>query len=156
MDLEKAKVYITALFFLFFSSCESEDSCEEDVISYLDAGFYTMNDTVPEPISVDDFSAYGIGRQDSMIYDGANSLSGIELPLSPSSDTTGFVFTTGAVADTINFISSRDLRLISMECGFTTHFNLKDISHTSNKIDSIAINKKTVTTGDEENIQIYL
>ena len=139
-----------------FYSCESEKICELSTVSILNAGFYSVPDSIPEAVSVDDLTVYGIGREDSLIYDQASSVGSFVLPLSPSSDTTGFVFTLGADTDTITFLCSRELHLLSMECGFTTYFYIERIDNTSNVIDSISVVNEKVTTGDDENIQIYL
>lgn len=156
MVFRRIKIVLVACFFILFISCESEDTCEQTVISTLKAGFYSIQDSIPEAISVDNFTAYGIGRSDSLIYDGENSVSSFELPLSPSSDTTGFIFTLDTEIDTIIFIYNREFHLLSMECGFTTYFEIDGIEYTLNAIDSVSIIKKTATTGDDENIQIYI
>ena len=156
MDFRRVGLlYITGFCLLFFS-CESEESCEQSIVSALNAGFYSVPDSIPESISVDNFTVYGIGRADSLIYDQASSVGSFVLPLSPSCDTTGFVFTLGVVTDTVTFLYSRELHLLSMECGFTTYYYIKMTDNTSNVIDSISVVKKNVTTGNDENIQIYL
>jgi len=156
MDFRKVGLlYITGFCLLFFS-CESEESCEQSTVSALNASFYTILDSIPESISVDNFTVYGIGREDSLIYDQASSVGNFILPLSPSYDTTGFVFTLGAEIDTIIFLYSRELHLLSMECGFATYYYIERIDNTSNSIDSISVVNEKVTTGDDENIQIYL
>ena len=148
-------LYITGFCLLFFS-CESEESCEQSTVSVLNAGFYSIPDSIPESTTVDNFTIYGIGREDSLIYDQASSVGSFDLPLSPSSDTTGFVFTLGTETDTIIFLYSREFHLLSMECGFTTYYYIERIDNTLNAIDSISVVNEKVTTGDDENIQIYL
>ena len=113
-------------------------------------------DSIPESIKADNFTVYGIGREDSLIYDQASSVGSFVLPLSPSCDTTGFVLTLGAVTDTIRFLYSRELHLLSMECGFATYYYIERINNTTNTIDSVSVVNEKVTTGDDENIQIYL
>lgn len=148
-------LYITGFCLLFFS-CESEKICEQSTVSKLNAGFYLVQDSIPEAASVDSFTVYGIGRADSLIYDQANSVSSFVLPLSHSVDTTGFVLTLGTETDTITFLYSRELHLLSMECGFATYYYIESIDNTSNVIDSVRVVNEKVTTGDDENIQIYL
>ncbi len=148
-------LYLTG-FCLLSVSCESEKSCEQPTVSMLKAGFYSVQDSIPEAASVDNFTVYGIGRADSLLYDQANSVVNFDLLLSPSGDTTGFVLTLGAKTDTVVFLYSRELHLLSMECGFATYYYIENINNTSNAIDSIKVVNKKVTTGDEENIQIYL
>jgi len=156
MDFRRAGLlYITGLCLMFYS-CESEKICESSTVSILNAGFYSVPDSIPEAVSVDDLTVYGIGREDSLIYDQASSVGSFVLPLSPSCDTTGFVFTLGSDTDTIIFLYSRELHLLLMECGFTTYYYIERIDNTSNVIDSISVVNEKVTTGDDENIQIYL
>ena len=148
-------LYITGFCLLFFS-CESDESCEQSTVSALNAGFYTIVDSIPEAIKADNFTVYGIGREDSLIYDQASSVGSFVLPLSSFCDTTGFVFILGAETDTIRFLYSRELHLLSMECGFATYYYIERIDNTSNTIDSVCVVNEKVTTGDDENIQIYL
>lgn len=156
MDFRRVGLLYVTGFCLLFFSCESEESCEQSTVSALNAGFYSILDSIPESTSVDNFTVYGIGREDSLIYDQASSVGSFVLPLSPSCDTTGFVFTLGAATDTVTFLYSRELHLLSMECGFVTYYYIERIDNTSNTIDSISVVNKKVTTGDDENIQIYL
>jgi len=156
MDFRRISLLYITCFCLLFFSCESDKSCEQSTASVLNAGFYSIVDSLPEPTSVDNFTVYGIGRADSLIYDQASSVSSFNLPLSPSCDTTGFVFTMGTETDTIIFLYSRELHLLSMECGFTTYYYIEGIDNTSNTIDSVSVVNEKVTTGDDENIQIYL
>ncbi len=156
MDFKRVGLlYITGFCLLFFS-CESEESCEQSTVSVLNAGFYSIPDSLPESTSVDNLTVYGIGRADSLIYDQASSVGSFVLPLSPSCDTTGFVLTLGAVTDTIRFLYSRELHMLSMECGFATYYYIERINNTTNTIDSVSVVNEKVTTGDDENIQIYL
>ena len=156
MDFKRVGLlYITGFCLLFFS-CESDESCEQSTVSVLNAGFYTVVDSLPISASVGNFTVYGIGRADSLIYDQASSVGSFGLPLSPSCDTTGFVLTMGTETDTIIFLYSRELHLLSLECGFTTYYYIERINNTSNTIDSVSVVNEKVTTGDDENIQIYL
>ncbi len=139
-----------------FFSCESEKICEQSTDSKLNGGFYSVLDSIPEAISVDDLTVWGIGREDSLIYNQANSVGSLILPLSQSADTTGFILSLGTETDTITFLYSRELHLVSMECGFTTYYYIERIDNTSNVIDSIRVINEKVTTADDENIQIYL
>ena len=156
MDFRRVGLlYITGFCLLFFS-CESEELCEQSTVSVLNAGFYSIQDSLPEPTSVDNFSIYGIGRADSLIYNQASSIGSFVLPLSHSFDTTGFILTLGTEIDTIRFLYTRELHLLSMECGFATYYYIERVDNTANAIDSIIVVNKKVTTGDDENIQIYL
>ena len=148
-------ISITGLCLMFFS-CESEKICEVSTVSTLNAGFYSVPDSIPEAISVDNLTVYGIGREDSLIYDQANSVGSFILPFSQSVDETGFVLSLGTETDTITFLYSRELHLLSIECGFTTYYYIERIDNTSNVIDSVRVVNEKVTTGDDENIQIYL
>ncbi len=156
MDFRRVGFLFITGFCLLFFSCESEESCEQSTVSALNAGFYTIVDSLPESTKIDNFTVYGIGRADSLIYDQASSVGNFILPLSPSCDTTGFVFTLGAETDTVIFLYSRELHLLSMECGFVTYYYIEKIDNTSNTIDSVIVVNEKVTTGNDENIQIYL
>ena len=156
MDFRRVGLLYFTGFCLLFCSCESDESCEQLTVSALNAGFYSIQDSIPESILVDNFTVYGIGRADSLIYDQTSSISSFELPLSPSCDTAGFILTVGTETDTITFLYFRELHLLSMECGFTTFYYIERINNTSNVIDSISVVNDKVTTADDENIQIYI
>jgi Family of unknown function (DUF6452) len=67
------------------------------------------------------------------------------LPPSITSDSTQFIFqsdsstTNPSTIDTINLFYTRELKFISVACGFQTEFTLTKISHTKNVIDSTII-----------------
>ena len=151
MDFRRIYFLFVTGFCLIFFSCESEESCEQSTVSALNAGFYSIQDSLPEAASVDGFTVYGIGRADSLIYDQANSISSFDLPLSSSCDTTGFVFTLGADTDTIRFLYSRELHLLSIECGFTTYYYIERIDNIKDMYEQVISFIDIISNGENNN-----
>ena len=66
-----------------------------------------------------------------------------------------FVIRINGINDTLEFSYSSYTYLLSKECGYTFFFTLDTVIHSSNIIDSISIEKKTITTFNEENMRIF-
>ncbi|MCF8363354.1 MAG: hypothetical protein K9G70_12110 [Prolixibacteraceae bacterium] len=80
----------------------------------------------------------------------------VRFPLSIHSDTTSVVFLyKDSIADTLNFYYDRVMNLPSHACGFTTFFDISEVSTSSNRIDSAWVSKNIVEYGELENVKIY-
>ena len=137
-----------------FGSCNL-NLCEESTEVNFILGFYTMDDGKARDSVVYDLSIWGVGREDSLIYDHAVARK-IILPLNPNSDTSRFVINISGVQDVCTVSYKRFVRLISHDCGFITEFEILDFNHTNVNIDSIAIWHSNVTNFEEEHIKIFL
>ena len=88
----------------------------------------------------------------SLIY-GFLSIS-FNFPIWGSKDT-GFVFISDSLYDTIGFWYTRDLKLLSVECGFINVFSLDSIIATYKTFDSLFIRQAEIDANEEENIKLY-
>lgn len=140
---------------LFLLSCESSDICTENIDAPVRFGFYD-SDNNDEVVTIDSLSIFGIGHEDSLIYNNSKNVSRVELPLRIANDTTTFVFIFPEKTDTIEVIYDRKVTLISVGCGFTTFYNLNKINHTENEIISIITEEKEVINNLNEHIKIFV
>lgn len=152
------------------ASCLNEAICEDVATVPVRIGFYavdTVRDT-PAPLSLSNISVFGLGR-DSIIYNNVSNVSQMEIPLNSTIDSCAFIFrislfdntdlliddTEHFADDTLWFIYSRIPNLISMECGFTTFYELTHVRHSRNLIDSVAIDEANITNSLNEHIKIF-
>ena len=149
-------VVIAGLFaFLVASGSCDLNLCEESTDVNFKLGFYTLDDGKEFDSVVYDLTIYGIGREDSLLYDQAVAKD-ITLPLNPSADTSRFIISIDSVEDIFTVTYSRFVRLISHDCGFITEFEIQDIDHTHINIDSVHIIQPKVTNFEELHVKIYL
>jgi len=150
------RVFISGIIALLlaFSSCD-ENLCEESTDVNFILGFYTIEDDRVIDSIVSNLTIYGIGREDSLLYNQVVARK-ITLPLSPTSDTSRFILRINETEDVCVFTYTRFVRLISHDCGFITEYDILGFDHTNNNIDSVAIIQSTVTNFEEEHIKIFL
>jgi hypothetical protein len=90
---------------------------------------------------------YGVGRNnpgDTLVNDTTSSqIKRIALPLSLSSDTTGFVFRIGNVRDTLYFRHIMSMKFVSEACGFAPQYQVSGTAF-SPGIDSVKISDPIV------------
>ncbi len=142
------------IFLIMLQSCQ-EDLCEDVAYNPLRIGFYITENFEDQSVIVENISVKGL-NQSEFIYD--NEQAGmIELPLDVSRDECGFelVFY-NEIRDTIKIEYSRNLTIISVECGFATFFEITDIYITNNLIESYSIKEYNITDTNEEHISFYL
>jgi len=154
----KEIIYKLLIFFLFLpiilSSCQTNKECDISTESLLKANFYIMDGEEEQAVFVDPISVYGLGREDSLLYEN-DSISSVFLPLSPVSETLGFVFAIATYKDTISFTYETKTYLESIECGFISNYSIDSIKYTQNVIDTIILIKKGVTIEDEDHVKIF-
>lgn len=150
----------TALGLLFLSlllgACE-ESACDTSTRTAIQLKFYSRTtDSIPRDtvIQIDIEGIYGIGREDSVLYEGAVA-SSVTLPLPLERDTCRFVMEFPTQSDTLTLTFDRQLRYISKGCGFVTWFTITDATVTGNAVRSLNIIEPSVTTSNEENIKLY-
>ena len=135
------------------SSCREECRYKPRSLAMID--FHTVTNGTDNKSPVTSFSAYGLGREDSLLYSGVNSISSIRLPMNGSSTEAGFVFLSDGQVDTV-WLKYRVIPwFLSQECGFVLNFDLTEARHTSGFIDSVVIVISEVTTFDDTNVRIY-
>lgn len=60
-----------------------------------------------------------------------------------------------AVFDTITFFYTSTLHFISNNCGYNYYFNITNVKHTTNMLDSLGYVNRNVTDANKRNIQFY-
>jgi len=157
------RLLVIILFTFFFISCLNEEICEDVETVPVRIGFYAEIENEPEPATliIDSLKVHGLGN-DSIIYNYQRSISRIELPLNSGADSSAFILYFPAppefshlVKDTIWFYYEVLPTLISMECGFVSFFELKEVRHSRMIIDSIYIEETSVINTLDEHIKIF-
>ena len=138
---------------LFTCSCDQE-ACFEETNAYVKASLYlyeTGKLNAPDSITV-----YGVNKESSKIYAKSKSITKALLPLDTDAGSCSFVLRINGVNDTISFLYSSYPHLLSKACGYTYYHTISETpEHTTNLIDSVAINNNSITTLNAENIRIY-
>lgn len=144
----------------------SGNECYENHSALPLASFFSA--TTMQPVTVQGLEIYGIGAPgDSVLYTNQN-LSQAYLPFRLWQDTTQYVFSYEGVVsgyegqdyipeaptDTITFIYKPKEWFASPACGAMYIYEMKDVSHSSFLIDSIAYNE-VITNENVTNIKIF-
>jgi predicted nucleic-acid-binding Zn-ribbon protein len=106
-------------------------------------------------LAPDSVTLYGVNMDTLEIYDKTTKLQSAELPLYAAEQGCKFVIRINGINDTLEFRYSSYPHLLSKECGYTFFFTLDTVINSINIIDSISIEKKTITTFNEENLRIF-
>ena len=134
------------------AGCNINRPCEEPTEFPLVTGYY---DSTGADTTLSDLTIYGMGMEDSLLYD-RDTLQSVSLPLNPFTDTTRFIMIFGPYTDTLNFFYQRNLRMISPECGFAIFFEIKSFSHTYHAIDSLSLLDQNLDAQTQEHLQIFV
>lgn len=134
-------------------SCREECRYKPRSLTVVD--FHSVVNGADSKSPVNNLSVYGLGREDSLLYAGVNSISSISLPMNGNSEETGFVFLFDGQVDTIWFTYRVIPWFLSQECGFVLNFDLLETRHTSGLIDSVVIVTSEITSFDDTNVRIY-
>ncbi len=141
---------------LTFTACDDDEVCEDVTANELRIGFYLEGQEEEVWGGVDSLSVYALEKPDQPIYETEHSVTLIELPLNPSADSCGFVLDFFHERDTILLHYERETTFLSVDCGFTTFFDLADITHTTNYIVSLAESNTYVTNTFDEHLEVFL
>lgn len=147
------------LLLLLLSSCLPVENCEESAANPLRIGFYetVANTGQPRAYAIDSLTVFGVNRPDSLLYDNRKNVRTIEVPLNPSTDSTGFVVVFPAnVIDTLWIRYLRQPVLVSADCGFTMYYEINQVTHTSRGIQSSQIFQPFVRNTLEEHLRIII
>lgn len=134
-------------------SCESDAPCTDNVVSRVNAGLYTLVEGEAVVFTAGQLSIYGISHPDSVLQ--GSNVRIFNFPLSMHAESSRFILTADALTDTLELFYTTKLALISVQCGFTTNFDIQSVNFTQNFIDSISIVKSNADLTDEENLQIF-
>jgi len=150
--MKKAILYISAIFTIVFThACQVSRGCDATE-SLVKMGFYT--DEPETAVSVENVSVYGVGREDSLLYE-LQTIGTVLLPLSPAEESSAFVFEYGNLKDTITFFYQTNTRFESQDCGFMADYRIDNFDYTKNAIDSIAQVTNEITNENEEHYKIF-
>lgn len=147
-----ALIIILTGYTLFILSCTAA-SCFDPTESKVKAYFYNDSTKLAQP--PDSLTLFGMDMDTNKIYDSIVRPKSAEFPLFAADTSVKFVISINGTDDTIEFHYSSYLHLLSKECGYTYFFNLDTVIYTDNIIRSIIIDKKTITTLNEENMRIF-
>lgn len=158
MYSQKGIKYLLRIFFILLaiSSCTA-DPCEYPDGVRTNIGFYSNDGRTLQDTLIDSLKVYLLNDSLTVFYDGkSKKINNIALPLSMISDTSSFImeFDSG-IKDTLTFVYTQYLKLVSHECGFVNCYNITNYKASNNLIDSLWIRKDLVEYGNEENIKIY-
>ena len=142
----------TAASSFLLPSCTS-GSCFEETNAYVKATF--LLESTGKVAAPDSISLYGIGMDASTIYKKSRNVSPALIPLDANSEGCGFVLKINGVNDTISFTYSTYLHMLSKACGYTFYHTIETPVYSTNIIDTVIVNKNTITSLSEENIRIY-
>jgi hypothetical protein len=143
---------ILAGYGLFVGSC-TPGSCLDETEARVKASFYSSE--TGKALAPDSVTLYGENMDTLFIYEKTTNLKIAEFPLYAAAQECRFVIRINGVNDTLNFTYSSNTHLLSKECGYTFYFDLDNCTHSVNIIDSILVEKNTITTLNEENLRIY-
>ena len=135
-------------------SCNNDDDVQLSYQHTVQVGLYSMhthNDT-----TLTDVKIYGVGREDSLLYDEA-SIGSLFLNMRMDHDTTEFVFQTQTLEDDLFFSYTTRLVPVSGTAGIAMEITLDSVGHTSTFIDSVAIVYNKIKYNESrENVQIFV
>ena len=135
-------------------ACNAEDDLQLSYQHTVQVGLYsrhTHNDTTLTSAQI-----YGVGREDSMLYD-VESVSSLFLNLNLSRCTTEYVFRTQTLEDDLFFSYHKQKVPVSGSSGIAMEIKLDSVGHTTTFVDSIAVVEPNIRYNESlENIQIYI
>ena len=152
------RLAVLLLMLVLSMGCVEDEVCEEVTANPLRMGFYLLQDGQEESQAViDSLSLYGVGRQDSMIYDNRRGVSRVEVPLDPTADACAFVLVfPGGVTDTLFVHYDRVIHMVSVECGFVMHYMLQELSFGQSVIQQVVVHDDQVIQNPDEHLKIYI
>lgn len=145
-------ILLACLLVIVTHSCTPE-SCYEDAISQVKAGFYQTG--TGANLVADTVTVHGIGLDSTFIHKKSAKLGGFNFPLDASATSSSFAFIINGITDTVTFMYSSFPHLISKECGYAMFHTIESYVSTNHLIDTIIIRNRNITIPYEENIRIF-
>ncbi|MGD2035066.1 MAG: DUF6452 family protein [Bacteroidales bacterium] len=168
-------INLLSLIYLF-SSCEEGNVCQEDLESYAYIGFHKRVNGVLTDTVLGTLMVKGIQDPDTITFDTVFNRNSVELRLPQDADSCKYLFSIAVydsiltqvndsteeltwtishyVEDTLEISFTRQLYLLSPNCGFSYLYELTDINYTKNSIQSAEIGIAKIGGFNEENIKI--
>jgi hypothetical protein len=137
------------------TGCSVDDAC----LSYqhnVQTGFYSAKSAKHVDTTLTDVVIYGLGREDSLLYDVA-SAGKLFLNLNLNQNETGYVIQTKTLKDTVLFWYTKELSTISGNCGITFDIRIDSMAFTNTFIDSVSIIYPYLRYKENsENVKIFI
>jgi hypothetical protein len=158
---------------LLNQSCGQEPVCQDAIEPSANAGFYKDIYGPPDDTAFGTVIVKGIQQPDTITRDTLIGKKNVLLPLPQGIDSCKFLFSFAVydsisindttkkwdisyfVDDTLQLNFSRQMYLVSVECGFSHFYELKFLSYTNNFIRSAEIVNDEISNLNEQNIRIY-
>lgn len=155
--MNSAWKYVSAFFAgILLMACEKNE-CTQRFTSNVQGNFWRSDSLgLEQKQIIPVFSLYGMGREDSMLYNQNVQIEVFVLPLSPEFDERSFVMSNDTIADTITFTYTSKLNLVNTVCGFVPNYTIRKVETTHNFIESIRIENDDVNSDEKNNLKIYI
>jgi len=150
-------IFLFITCFALLESCDQPPCADSDGVQ-LNAGFYQANGISVKDTAIKNLTTWILGQDEtaSLSKIMSDNYKIMYLPLSKTSDTSVFVLNFDTLGtDTLTLHYTRELKLISHECGFDFFFELSRAKTTTHVIDSVWIRKAYVEYGEQENVKIF-
>lgn len=116
----------------FLVACDDTSDCRYLENRKVKLNFAKNNKALTDT-TIKFLSVYVPAMNNKELYDSISSET-LNLSLSQNSDTSVFIVKIKKIYDTLIFISTRRLEMISSECGFNTRFYVDSLAYTKNNI----------------------
>ncbi len=146
---------VTAFLIFGFHACNLKKGCDKPTKFPVETGFYNSFSLSLRDTILEDITLYGIGREDSLLYNDIDT-NRLKYRLSPFSDTTKIILHAFSKVDTLTFYYTRHLELVSQSCGFAMFFDIKEINFTKNFIDSLFIIDHLLDASKTEHLRVFV
>jgi hypothetical protein len=143
-------------FILFLSgmySCIGDDACKSNRVVGLNISLLTPGTVKTHDTLIKNLSLYGLGNRYLMLD--STDAKYLSIPLDATSDSIALIMVTEEGNDTLVVKYSREIFLLSVECGFITRYHLTDAAISGVSADSAVIENPLVVPDGPENISIY-
>lgn len=155
------KYWLTVIiaFAFILGGCNDQNRCYDSIDTLMVTSFEISDFKVMDTLSI-----HGVDRNaqgDTLVNDNLSSQTKrFALPLSLSSDSTGFVLFANGTRDTVYIRHSMMMKFLSQYCGFAPEYTIKGSSFThgidSVKVSDVLVNtKSTLKNTNDQNITIY-
>ena len=161
---KKINIFLFAVYSLsLITSCKN-NHCTEPMYAPMVVSFYSGQDTTKQ-VSPPYLTIQGMGSDSLINASGSNNAN---LPLKQAAGSSQFLFTIAdgnspvdgdpvLIQDTLTVIHTNTLDFVSAECGCLTTYHIEDAQFEQNKIGTISIINRSVTSNyNERHINIYL
>lgn len=160
----KGKITYTLLLVIsvlyFFSGCIKNETCLS-ANNLLMTEVYSIEidttleqDTTFVATSIETFTLFIVGREDSILYDQAQNIKAFSIPLSDVDEDLKIVAKINDGIDTI-YLKYRPYSVFrSTECGVINRYEIQEMTFTTNKILDLYIENKDID--ENEAVNVYL